>query len=882
MKYILTRAGMIFLTIVVGVFLTVLMINQTGQLDLNVEIKIDRELRILASSDWAKGLSEEEVQAAMDENRVRLEHEMGLDLPYLARHLRWTFNALKLDWGRVIYSRIRSYYATNYAASIDVRTIILQALPNTLLLIGAADLILFCLGIPIALFLSRIREQWIDRVMSILAPLSAIPSWVHGVLLILIFAVELQLLPLSGKYGQFPAETMMEEVLTIARHMVLPVAAILLGLMFHMIYTWRTYFLIFSEEDYVELAVAKGLPMGRVERKYVMRPAIPFVITSFAMSLVSFWQMTTALEYIFNWPGIGLVYIQSLPHYWGLSLFPGDLSVSLGIVVLFAYLLGLMVFLLDFFYALVDPRVRVGSNQERQSVTVIESRLGEFRQQKRRKAKEKLSLGPARQRQPKPLKKRLRDGLGMIRDLGRKARKGWRMFWRELVRYPSAMIGMILILLMILGSIYAVIRYPYRELGESWGGSTLIGKAYRPRLARPEWVNFFRKNDLPTSLVIDSREGGVEKIVRRLDEERSEISMTYTIEYPFDMLPQRLSLYFFPNFKDKLPYVTLSWIRPDGSVYEFNGVSTTPSIPFVFEDEISVRKSLAKNPAWKDWFDMTGQYPTNPLYALFAPSDASEAVVMPGTYQLKIDALVFEPEGDLDIELIMLGEVYGAAGTDYMRRDLVIPLLWGMPFALAFGLLGASLTTVGGMLFAAMGAWFDGWVDDLIQRITEANMILPVLAIGILAYTVFNINLWVIISIVILLNVFGGPTKSFRAAFLQVKEAPYIEAARTYGASNTRIIMEYMIPRIIPILVPQMVSLIPSFIFIEATLGIFNIKSDLPTWGRVIYQALVKGAGWGARFWVLEPIVLLLLTSFAFTLLGSALDRILNPRLQTK
>jgi peptide/nickel transport system permease protein len=230
--------------------------------------------------------------------------------------------------------------------------------------------------------------------------------------------------------------------------------------------------------------------------------------------------------------------------------------------------------------------------------------------------------------------------------------------------------------------------------------------------------------------------------------------------------------------------------------------------------------------------------------------------------------------------LVILGQVYGVAGTDYRRRDLLLPLLWGMPFALVLGLLGAILTTVAAMIVAAAGVWFGGWVDGLVQRITEANMILPVLAICVLFYALYNVSLWTILGIIVLLNVFSGPTKAFRAAFLQVREAPYVEAAQAYGASDWRIIMHYMVPRIIPVLIPQLVALIPSYVFLEATLGMFNIKSTYPTWGRVIYEALQHGLSWGSRYWVLEPIALLLLTGFAFAMIGAALDRILNPRLR--
>ena len=158
-------------------------------------------------------------------------------------------------------------------------------------------------------------------------------------------------------------------------------------------------------------------------------------------------------------------------------------------------------------------------------------------------------------------------------------------------------------------------------------------------------------------------------------------------------------------------------------------------------------------------------------------------------------------------------------------------------------------------------------------------MVLPGLAIATLINATFGIHIWIILGIVVILNAFGAPIKSFRSAFLQAKEAPYIEMARSYGASNFRIITRYLIPRILPVLIPTLVAQIPSFIFLEATLGFFNIKTIYPSWGRIIYDGLSRGALYGSPFWVLEPIFLLLLTGLAFAMLGSALERMLNPRI---
>ena len=146
--------------------------------------------------------------------------------------------------------------------------------------------------------------------------------------------------------------------------------------------------------------------------------------------------------------------------------------------------------------------------------------------------------------------------------------------------------------------------------------------------------------------------------------------------------------------------------------------------------------------------------------------------------------------------------------------------------------------------------------------------------------SLFDLNLWFVLALIIALVAMGSPVKSYRSALLQVKEAAYIEAAQAYGASNWRIILHYMLPRIAPMVVPQLVILIPSYVFLEATLAIFGVSKELPTWGNMIYAGLRYGAWQGNYTWFLQPIVLLVLTGFGFALLGSALERIINPRLK--
>ena len=148
--------------------------------------------------------------------------------------------------------------------------------------------------------------------------------------------------------------------------------------------------------------------------------------------------------------------------------------------------------------------------------------------------------------------------------------------------------------------------------------------------------------------------------------------------------------------------------------------------------------------------------------------------------------------------------------------------------------------------------------------------------------TFYSRSIWVILGVVILLGVFSAGIKTYRAIFLQVREAPYIEAAKAYGAGSFRIVFLYMIPRIIPVLVPQFVVLIPAFVFLEATLAILGLGDPvLPTWGKVLDDARANGALFhGDYYWLLEPAFLLMFTGLGFAMVGFALDRIFNPRLR--
>ena len=219
---------------------------------------------------------------------------------------------MKFDWGELRNVTIGLLPMLGYGrTTMNLNDIIVKHMPNTMLLAATANLLIFLFGVPLALSLSRKYGSWLDKFFALLAPIFSIPSWVIGIILIAIVAFQLKWLPFGGMLDTLPPDKPIGYIPIIARHMVLPVLSIFLSMFFQLVYSWRTYFLIYAEEDYVILGQAIGLPASKLQKQYVLKPAFQYILTSFSMMLVTFWQMTMALEVIFNWPGIGWLFIKS-------------------------------------------------------------------------------------------------------------------------------------------------------------------------------------------------------------------------------------------------------------------------------------------------------------------------------------------------------------------------------------------------------------------------------------------------------------------------------------------------------------------------------------------------------------------------------------------
>jgi len=442
--------------------------------------------------------------------------------------------------------------------------------------------------------------------------------------------------------------------------------------------------------------------------------------------------------------------------------------------------------------------------------------------------------------------------------------RSMKIFTTNIRKYPSAIAGLAIIALLVIFSAYALITMSYAEAVNLWRGGEGVWLE-NPRNAVPRWYNFFPWNNLPTTIIRDSRETEDGKnIVTSADERKAVIALSF--DYNYDLFPKELTLFLDAEYEEKQPFIRMRWITPDGREFILRNQTVKSTEAIRFSQDMQLQNKLGSSAE----------------IGLFADPQSKERKPAAGTYTLHIEGLLFEPDADVDARLVVYGKAHGIFGTDHRRRDITVALLWGTPIALAFGFLAAIGTTVTTMIIAAFGVWYGRWLDSLIQRITEVNLILPVLPILIMIGTLYSKSIWVMLGVIVLLSIFGAQIKTYRAIFIQVKESPYIEAAKAYGAGNIRIVFRYMIPRVLPVLVPQFVVLIPTYVFLEATLSILGLGDPLlPTWGKVLEDAYHNGALYkGYFYWVLQPAVLLMITGLGFAMLGFALDRIFNPRLR--
>lgn len=264
-------------------------------------------------------------EQATQEQVADLRHSLGLDEPLTSQYFDFLGGLLQGDLG------------TSLRGDRSVQSLIEDALPHTLLLVGAATLVAVLVGLPLGV-MSAFRPRafgWAAQIGSLFG--QAVPAFWIGVMAIALFAVHWQWFPTSG-YGGID-------------HLVLPTLALAPFLMAVVIRVSRQSVLDVMHEDYVRTAYAKGLHLHTVVYPHMLKNALPPVLTVVSLYAAGMVGGAVPVEVVFAWPGIGQLAVN--------AVVARDYPVIQGVVLVSAFIFILVNLLVDVSYLALDPRTRL-------------------------------------------------------------------------------------------------------------------------------------------------------------------------------------------------------------------------------------------------------------------------------------------------------------------------------------------------------------------------------------------------------------------------------------------------------------------------------------------------------------------------------------------
>jgi len=339
-RFALSRALVLLLVLIVGSYSMIAIMNMGGELDRIVEAQVRHEIALgVAMDPEFQSLPPDQRLALIDE-LIELElKRRGMDQPFIRRNFIHLWRAITLDLGTVV---------TVIGERVEVRTLLADRSGPTVLLFGTAILLVLFISFLVARIASRRPGRFLDRLVLRLASISALPAWLFGIFLILIFASALGDTPLALPWGGMTPPGTQQGltpgyVLIVLRHTTLPVSAILLGSVFAATCSWRTFFVGHSSDEHVEPAVSSESPGRVVDRSSFLRPTPPRIIKHFLVLAANVLMVSIVVERVFNWPGIGQLLYQ--------AIMMSDTAVMIGVLVIYGYVLAFLVanvFLMDF------------------------------------------------------------------------------------------------------------------------------------------------------------------------------------------------------------------------------------------------------------------------------------------------------------------------------------------------------------------------------------------------------------------------------------------------------------------------------------------------------------------------------------------------------
>jgi len=281
-------------------------------------------------------------QDATPEDRARLRTELGLDQPFFVQFAAFAGNAAQGDFG------------LSLRQGRAVSSLIKERLPATLELSFAAAIIAIVVGIPAGVYTALRRNSWFAHALLATSLVGvSLPTFLIGILFILVFAVQLGWLPSFGRGDTVAVGWWTTGLLTVKgwQHLILPSITLSLFQLTLILRLVRAEMLEVLRTDYIKFARARGLTNRAVHFGHALKNTLVPVITITGLQLGGIIAFAIVTETVFQWPGMGLLFIQSVQF--------ADIPVMAAYLCLIALVFVLINLIVDLLYFAVDPRLRI-------------------------------------------------------------------------------------------------------------------------------------------------------------------------------------------------------------------------------------------------------------------------------------------------------------------------------------------------------------------------------------------------------------------------------------------------------------------------------------------------------------------------------------------
>jgi peptide/nickel transport system permease protein len=452
-------------------------------------------------------------------------------------------------------------------------------------------------------------------------------------------------------------------------------------------------------------------------------------------------------------------------------------------------------------------------------------------------------------------------------------------FLTEFRRSKSGIIGVIILLSLIMITLYAILAVPLESFRQWNNPNYWINY---PKAAPPQWTNIgIFGPKVFEHLIMTLDDASITNIIIA-DNIQTEVH-SYTVDFSSDSYPSDFMIPYSVKYGQIPSLLQVDVIRPDGKEFRIYYSSLPSSLAKSNESKFSSR-IFSTDPIISEYLREISdsfRYPqdtSKPQIMIF--SDTEENKVLKGKYIIKETFYLFNNSDTVqESGLILGGKVYGLMGTDELRRDLAIGILWGAPIALFIGLSVSIASVVIGLIYGVIAGYKGNRTDEGLMRINDIFYTLPALPLLVIMSVTLGRSIFLITGFLVIFG-WAGTAKVTRSLAMQIKNLQYVEAARLMGQSDLKIIFKHIIPQLLPLTFASIAISVPAAILGEAALSFLGLGDpSIPTWGQLLHEANSAGAASrGLWWWIMPPGFMIALTGLSFVLIGNTLDSILNPK----